>query len=282
MLAFFRGRGSFLWGKGADIPIGSTIIMLRRFGAGLAAVTLAGVLYAQTPPAKNEPAAPSGPGKESPDKLRRCVNEDTRSAQVPSDGRPIMSEVAMGNNPQEKQYREEIERLLTIEIENVKKAVQDVEQKHKRLIQLYPRLTNYNEIILEDVPGAWREGTFVNSKKVLSLTYAVGSDGAPKLTCLVMDSMTRNVYYPDQWTRKLMRLYYPNVQMVELETHRHNFQLPKPGQPSITLEGTSPEIQLRALRLIYLNLRTALYSMDMVIASYYDKRNRKNEWQINL
>lgn len=253
--------------------------MLKPFGLGLLAVTFAGILYAQTPPA-SQPAPEVA--TESPDRLRRCLSDDTRTAQVPSDGRPIMSEVAMGNNPQEKQYREEIERLLTIEIANVKKAVTDVEQKHKRLIQLYPRLKNYNEIVLEDVPGAWREGMYVNSKKVLSLTYAVGGDGVPKLTCLVMDSMTRNVYYPDQWTRKLMRLYYPNVQMVELETHRHNFRLPKPGAPSITLEGTSPEIQLRALRLIYLNLRTALYSMDMLIAAYYDKRNRKNEWQINL
>lgn len=222
------------------------------------------------------------PTKESEDKARRCLNPATRTAQVPSDGRPIMSENAIGNNPQEKQYREEIERLLTIEIQNVKIAVTDVELKHKRLMQLYPRLQYYQEIVLEDVPGAWREGDYVNSKKVLSLTYDLPADGSSKLTCLVMDSMTRNVYHPDQWTRKLMRLYYPNVQMVELETHRHNFSMPSPGAPAITLEATSPEIQLRALRLIYLNLRTALYSMDMLIASYYDKRNRRNEWQINL
>jgi shikimate 5-dehydrogenase len=66
-----------------------------------------------------------------------------------------MSENAIGNNPQEKQYREEIERLLTIEIQNVKIAVTDVELKHKRLMQLYPRLQYYQEIVLEDVPGAW-------------------------------------------------------------------------------------------------------------------------------
>ncbi|MCE9598247.1 MAG: hypothetical protein K8S54_09800 [Spirochaetia bacterium] len=50
--------------------------------------------------------------KEADDKLRRCINAETRNAQVPSDGRPIMSENAMGNNPQEKQYREEMERLV--------------------------------------------------------------------------------------------------------------------------------------------------------------------------
>ncbi len=262
---------------------------MRRALVSAFAALLLGVAFpkfAQTPPKSTEapaPAAtPANVAKESEDKARRCLNESTRNAQVPSDGRPIMSENAMGNNPQEKQYREEIERLLTIEIGNVKTAVKDVEQKHKRLMQLYPRLQYYNEITLEDVPGAWREGDYVNSKKTLSLTYDIGADGVPKLKCLVMDSMTRNVYHPDQWTRKLMRLYYPNVQMVELETHRHNFQMPTMGAPAITLESTSPEIQLRALRLIYLNLRTALYSMDMLIASYYDKRNRKNEWQINL
>jgi hypothetical protein len=96
------------------------------------------------------------------------------------------------------------------------------------------------------------------------------------MKCVVLDSFTRAVYNPQSWTRKIIRLYYPNVQTMELETKRHNYRMHG------TLENASPEIQLRALRMTYLNLRTALYSMDMMIAAYYDLRNKKNEWQVNM
>lgn len=210
--------------------------------------------------------------KKPEDPLRVCVNVDAQRSKAVGSGELILPEISWGNNPQERQYRQEIERLLKIEINNVKGAVEDVVRKHKDLVKLYPDLANYQEIILEDVPGAWRDNEYVNSKKVLSMHY----DAQHQLTCLVLDSMTRNVYYPSLWTRKLMRLYYPNIQTMELETRKQNFKLNE------TIENTSPEIQLKALRLVFLNLRTALYSMDMMIAAYYDMRNKKNEWQINM
>mgnify|MGYP007097582810 CR=1 FL=1 len=210
--------------------------------------------------------------KKPSDTMRTCINPDTQTESQAAGADPILSNKAIGTNPQEGQYRQSMENLLRMEIANVRVAVSDIVSKHKELIDLYPSLKEYQEIIIEDVPGAWREGQYVNSKRVLSLGFANNGD----IKCVVLDSTTRAVYNPDQWTRKLMRLYYPNVQTMELETLRHNYRMHG------TLEKGSPEIQLRALRLIYQNLRTALYSMDMMIAAYYNVRNKKNEWQINM
>jgi hypothetical protein len=208
--------------------------------------------------------------KKVTDPLRSCKNRE-KQPDVP-EGELIFYSTSWGNNPQEGQYRQEMERLLRIEISNVGRSLQDVHDKHKELIRLYPEFASYQEIILEDVPGTWRDGVYVNSKRLIIFHY----DEEKDLDCVVLDSMTRNIYGANEWTRKLIRLYYPNIQTMELQTLRHNYVLEG------TLEQTSPEVQLRALRLVFLNLRTALYSMDMMIAAYYDLRNKKNEWQINL
>jgi hypothetical protein len=204
------------------------------------------------------------------DPLRGCPNR-SQQPQVP-ENELIFYSTSWGNNPQEGQYRREMERLLRLEIGNVKRAVDDVEKKHQELVRLYPEFESYQEIILEDNPGSWRDGIYVNSKKLIVFHYSADK----KLECVVLDSVTRSVYNPNLWTRKIMRLYYPNVQTIELHTMRHNFE------EGGTLEKTSPEIQLRAMRLVFNNLRTALYSMDMLIAAYYDRRNKRNDWQINL
>lgn len=228
----------------------------------------------QTPPAQPQAQPVSGNG-ETPllrvrDDLRACKNRGDQPVN-PTD-RPMFYSTSWGNNPQEGQYRDEMERLLTIEIGNVRRAVEDVVRKHEELIRLYPQFAQYQEIVLEDNPGSWRDGTYVNSKKMIIFHYSAEK----KIDCVVLDSFTRSVYNPNLWTRKLMRLYHPNVQSIEVETLRHNYQ--ERG----TLDRTSPEIQLKALRLVFLNLRAALYSMDMMIAAFYDRRNKFNDWQVDL
>ncbi len=184
----------------------------------------------------------------------------------------ILPDIAWGNNPQEAEYRQEVIRLLKLEISNVNQAIIDIVNKHKELIKLYPELKEYQEIILEDNPGSWRDGIYVNSKKVLAIHYT--NDG--NVDCVILDFMIRGVDQYELWTRKIMRIYYPSIQTIELETLRHNFRLEE------SLENSSPEIQLKALRRVFLNLRAALYSMDMLIAAYYDRRNKKHDWQIGL
>ena len=224
---------------------------------------------AEDPPAEEE--------EKKIDPMRTCGDRAQQEAinNVQKENGLIMEEQSWGNNPQESQYRSEVTRLLKLEIENVRKAVKDIEAKHKELINLdrFSGLKNYQEIVLEDNPGSWRNGIFVNSKKVLAMHY--GPNG--ELECLVLDSMERGVYNTSLWTRKVLKMYYPYIQTMELVTRKQHYN-PDPE----TLEKTAPEVQLQAFRLVFSNLRSALYSMDMMIAAYYDKRNKRNEWQIDL
>ncbi len=240
--------------------------------AGIA--LFAATLQAQTPSGGTPAANTSVRLREPTDVLRKCTNPEL--LKLNSTDSPVLQNTSSmgsdGNNPQEVEYWREIRRLLLIEIQNVKTAMGEVEKKHLALITLYPQLSRYHEIIIEDVPGAWGDGVFVNSKIILSLHY----DDKQQMNCLVLDSMIRSVYNPDQYTRKLIRLYAQNVQALELETRRHNFRLME------NLTNTAPEIQIKAMRLVYQNLRTALYSMDMMIAGYYQFKLKQNEWQINL
>lgn len=241
-----------------------TFIATMLAFAGLIGTLIIGPLQAKEEP-KIEYRKPK-------DKLRACLNRADQPKETSDPTKPIFYKTTWGNNPQEGQYRAEMERLLQIELANVMRSVVDVEKKHEQLIELYPQLTGYQEIIIEDVPGVWRNNDFVNSKKLIVFHY----NDNKKLECVVLDSITRSIYHDNTWTRKLLRLYYPNIQSMEMETLRHNFK------NTDTLDKTSPEVQLKALRLIFLQLRTALYSMDMMIAAYYDRRNKRNYWQINL
>lgn len=252
--------------------------MFRSVSSGIITAVLA--LFIVTAIPAEDPAG-STEGKkevklrEPADPLRICKGRSVhkqKSESLTNEDGLILPESSWGNNPQEKEYREEVTRLLKLEIANVKKAVTDVAEKHERLIELYPQLKNYQEIVLEDNPGSWRDGVYVNSKKVLAMHYDEQGD----MTCLVLDSMTRGVYQTAQWTRKVIRLHYPYVQTMEVYTERQNFN------DQASLENTSPEVQLKAFRLVFSNLRTALYSMDMMIAAFYDRRRKIHEWQINL
>jgi hypothetical protein len=230
-----------------------------------AAALLAGSVFAQQAKKPIEKKKPKDP-------MRECPNTADQQAKAREFKPGELTAFSIGNNPQEGQYRREMECLLKIEIANVRNSVEDVQKKHTELVKLFPQLEGYQEIVLEDNPGAWRDGVYVNSRRVLAIHY----EGQSKIKCVVLDSFTRGIYQSENWTRKVIRLYYPNIHTLEMESVRHNYQLNR------TLETAAPEIQLKALRLVYNNLRTALYSMDMQIAAYYDLRNKKNEWQINL
>ena len=170
------------------------------------------------------------------------------------------------------QYLKEMMRLLLIEEKNVRNSIRDVQKKHKELIVLYPQLTTHHAIVLEDDAGTYKDGVYVNNKKVIVIHYNKDNE----IKCIVLDSKSRHVYNPHVWTRKIIRLYYPYVRIIELDTYRRNYRLHG------YLEKTSPAIQLKALRLMNKNLRATLYSMDALIAAYYDLREKKSDWQINF
>ncbi|MCB1317097.1 MAG: hypothetical protein KDK27_14140 [Leptospiraceae bacterium] len=252
--------------------------LLRPIAFFILPITL--IALVSTIVAQNGPDPHSGDGSEDgeviykkpTDHMRKCENRAEQP--IVQEGELIFYSTSWGNNPQEGVYRQEMERLLKIEINNVNDALEDIEKKHREFVQIptYAKYRFYQEIILEDEPGTWRGGDYINSKKLIIFHY----NEEQNLDCVVLDSIVRSIYHDNSWTRKILRLYVPNVQTVEIQTMKHNYN------EHATLDRTSPEVQLKALRGIFLSLRAALYAMDMYIAAYYDKRNRINSWQIDI
>ena len=109
-------------------------------------------------------------------------------------------------------------------------------------------------------------------KKVLAINY----DANGSIDCVVLDSYTRNLDNENLWTRKILRLFYPDVQFMELETHRFNYKL------TTFLERTSPWVQLKAIRAAFRELRTTLYTMDRYMADRQDRQKKIIGWQIDF
>ncbi|MCB1314584.1 MAG: hypothetical protein KDK27_01455, partial [Leptospiraceae bacterium] len=77
-------------------------------------------LMAQDGPESPETVSRSSDLSRPTDPLRECRNRDDQPEADDSD--PIFYDQSWGNNPQEGQYRQEMERLLRLEIDEVKKA----------------------------------------------------------------------------------------------------------------------------------------------------------------
>ncbi len=173
-------------------------------------------------------------------------------------------------NP-ENDYQASLNQLLAQEVENLKAAVANVERKRMQLVKIQGTEQPIQVIELENSTGVWRNSQKVNYQAVLHLSYK-----NERLHCLILESTTRPIYEPEKWTHKIVRLRFPGIESLELASHRHNLNMLQ------NLENVDPGHQLELLRLIVRNLQTALYTMDMKIAAYYNLRNKKNEWQINM
>ncbi len=214
---------------------------------------------------------------------RRCLNWDERKARfmeqkktndaLKSQGKAPrrLGRRSMGNNPQEGQYRREMERLLGIEIDNINRAMTDAQNKHKELTELYPKYKKYQQIIIRYTPGAYIDGSYVASRTAINFHY----DDKGKINCLVLENRSRNVYQTSRWTNKYVRLYNPYIQFMELETFRQNYRLMS------RLENTSAEIQLKSMRLMYKNIRAAVYIMDVMIARFHHQTGKQAEYQVD-
>ena len=81
--------------------------------------------------------------KKATDPMRMCPNEASQAQKAREFKPGELTAFSIGNNPQEGQYRREMERLLKVEISNVRNSVEDVQRKHTELVKLFPSLEGY-------------------------------------------------------------------------------------------------------------------------------------------
>lgn len=173
-------------------------------------------------------------------------------------------------NP-ETPYQHQMNRLLRMEIRDLLETVAEVEKKRMQLVRIRDRKEPFHTVELDNETGVIRNGRKSNYQ---SQIYFVFNQG--RLHCLRLESVVRPIYEPDKWTRKMIRVRFPGIESLELASERRNMNLLQ------EMENVNPKHQLKLLRMVINNIKTALYSMDMEIAGFYESRNKKNEWQLDL
>ena len=205
------------------------------------------------------------------DEARYCKNLENQKSKG-SDQFVYPDSVIESTNYEGRIQKEEVKNLLLAEIAIIKETMVHIEKKHALLVKLYPHLKNYQEIKLTDNPGEWENKDYFSYKKIVAFHF----DASDKILCVVIDSEKRNVNYESIWQRKLIRLYNPYIQSMEMESLSQNSRIIH------TMDDASPEMQLKGMKIMAKHLQESLYSIDLMIASYYNKREKRNGYLMIL
>ncbi|MDH5654688.1 MAG: hypothetical protein OEZ34_02195 [Spirochaetia bacterium] len=226
-----------------------------------AALFLAPQLYAEEHPS----------GKKGIDRDRTCSNVENQKNKG-TDQFVYPSSFIEQTNYEGKEYRKDMTNLLVTEINRIKNLLSTIEKRHTILTKLYPQYRGYQEIVLEEKPGFWEFNEYVYYKKLMAFHFS--SDH--KISCVVIDSERKNIKNSLIFKRKLIRLYNPYIQSMEIESRSHYSKI------SETMDDATPEMQLKSLRLMTAHLNESLYAIDIMISSYYNKRQKRNSDLISL
>lgn len=181
-------------------------------------------------------------------------------------------EVPENANHESKMYHEALEKLLKDDVENLKLLTQELAEKRKLLAKLTHLKGNYHEIQIENLAGYWYQGRFQSLSKILSFTFTDAGD----IDCIVLDRNDREIDYPENWTRKVVRIRYPDLNTIEIETHKENYD------SLVYLGGMDVEIRRKAISLLYMALKNAGYTMDIQIAAARSRADNNAEWKVDI
>lgn len=164
--------------------------------------------------------------------------------------------------------------LLRI-IEDLKKTIsvriEDVEKKHAQLVMLRPEYKENHTIVTEDIPFIIDEGYDSNLLRYISFRYNSG-----KIREIELGSRKKRIHYEFAFENKTMIIDPKDVLATQVILTRFD------EEKKTSIRDISLDNQIRALRLIEASLRNAFYRMDVMIVLIKEKRDRENEYQIDI
>ncbi len=185
---------------------------------------------------------------------------------------PEKEPAAVNESQEKKEEAERIQKVKLREQEEFKELVLDIQDLHKELAKLYPHIKEYQEIILEDSAGTYIHNRFSAHSKVTSFTYNPAGD----LTCIVFDVSTREVQYPEYFNRRIIRIYYPDLENPEIETMGHNYKNVSNTASLSTLE------QAEFGRHMTKQLNLAKSKLQLLVAYHLEQNRRITQWKIRM
>lgn len=218
----------------------------------------------------NQPSADAAENPKEPlvirkkDPLRTCGE---RKLAIPE------KEPPPANQSQErKEEAELIAKVKQREQAEFRELILDIQSLHKELEKLYPHIKDYQEIFLEDAAGTYINNRLSSHQKVVSFTF----NQAGEVSCIVFDVMTREVHYPDYFSRRIIRFYYPDLDNPEVETFRHNYR----NVSNIASLGILEQGEFS--RQITKELNLAKLKFSLLVAYYQEQNRRITQWKIRV
>lgn len=147
----------------------------------------------------------------------------------------------------------------------------DIEQKHSQLVLLKPEYKNKHTIVTEDTPYLVDEGYESNLLKYISFIYDNN-----KIKEVKLESRKKRIFYEFAFENKTMIINPTDVMSTEVILTRFD------EEQKTMIRNISLDNQIRALRLVESSLRNAFYRMDVMIVLIKERKDRSNEYQIDI
>jgi hypothetical protein len=147
----------------------------------------------------------------------------------------------------------------------------DIEQKHLQLVLLKPEYKNKHTIVTEDTPYLVDEGYESNLLKYISFIYDNN-----KIKEVKLESRKKRIFYEFAFENKTMIINPTDVMSTEVILTRFD------EEQKTMIRNISLDNQIRALRLVESSLRNAFYRMDVMIVLIKERKDRSNEYQIDI
>ncbi|EJO70170.1 MULTISPECIES: hypothetical protein [Leptospira] len=168
-------------------------------------------------------------------------------------------------------YTKSLQKIVRDLEATINERLTDLEKKHSLLVILRPELEKVQTIVTEDIPFTFDEGYESNLLKYVRFKFEAG-----KIKEVELASEKKRIQYEFAFENKRLIFSPPDVLASQVRLERFD-KIENTKVADISLEN-----QIKALRLLESSLRSSIYRIDIMIALYKDKKDRKNLYQIDI
>ena len=169
-------------------------------------------------------------------------------------------------------YSIQMQKIVETEINKIKTVLKDIKKTRETYTQAFPKTKKYQELILDYFPIRYKGNRPFNMRTVVSFHY----DASGEFNCIVLDSLNRSIEQENIWTHKIIRITFPDIQNIQLDSLRYNYR-----RVAYT-KSFSKDVQFSILRSVFYNLLKARYKMDSQLAARNYYNAKINVWQSSL
>ncbi|MGJ4746286.1 hypothetical protein [Leptospira dzoumogneensis] len=169
------------------------------------------------------------------------------------------------------EYTKSLKKIIVGLEATINERLKDLERKHDILVVLMPKYEKRQTIVTEDIPFQVQDGYESNLLKYITFQFNSG-----KVSDITLASESKRIYYEVMFENK--KIVFKPTDLKSSEVTHEVFE-----KTEVTrLNEMSLENQIKALRLLEASLRSSIYRIDILLALYKDKKDRKNLYHIEF